>query len=94
MAHVRTDGIIARCGPKSCAAGTGPWGGDAWGGRPVTRERPVSGLASAVRANNSVKAMQAAAEKSEFSQYLSSQGEATSNLGELLQQEINNKNNQ
>jgi small subunit ribosomal protein S1 len=46
------------------------------------------------RISLSVKAMQAAAEKAEFSQYLSSQGEATSNLGELLQQEINNKNNQ
>jgi small subunit ribosomal protein S1 len=46
------------------------------------------------RISLSIKAMHAAAEKEEFSQYLSSQGEATSNLGELLQQEINNKNNQ
>jgi small subunit ribosomal protein S1 len=46
------------------------------------------------RISLSIKSMHAAAEKEEFAQYLSSQGEATSNLGELLQQEINNKNNQ
>lgn len=46
------------------------------------------------RISLSIKAMQVAAEKEEFSQYLGSQGEATSNLGELLQQEMNNKNNQ
>ncbi|MDR3581304.1 MAG: 30S ribosomal protein S1 [Oryzomonas sp.] len=46
------------------------------------------------RISLSIKSMHAAAEKAEFAQYLSSQGEATSNLGELLQQEINNKNNQ
>ena len=45
------------------------------------------------RISLSIKSMHAAAEKEEFSQYLSSQGEATSNLGELLQLEIN-KNNQ
>jgi len=44
------------------------------------------------RISLSIKSMHAAAEKEEFSQYLSSQGEATSNLGELLQQEFNNKN--
>jgi small subunit ribosomal protein S1 len=46
------------------------------------------------RISLSIKSMHAAAEKEEFAQYLSSQGEATSNLGELLQQEMNNKNNQ
>ncbi|MGD0584465.1 MAG: 30S ribosomal protein S1 [Oryzomonas sp.] len=46
------------------------------------------------RISLSIKSMRAAAEKEEFAQYLGSQGEATSNLGELLQQEINNKNNQ
>jgi hypothetical protein len=37
--------------------------------------------------------MHAVAEKEEFEQYLGSQGKATSSFGELLQQEINNKNN-
>jgi len=46
------------------------------------------------RISLSIKAMHVAAEKEEFAQYLGSQGEATSNLGELLQQEMNNKNNQ
>jgi len=45
------------------------------------------------RISLSIKAIQAAAEKEEFEQYLGSQGKATSNLGELLQQEMN-KNNQ
>lgn len=45
------------------------------------------------RISLSIKAMQAAVEKEEFEQYLGSQGKATSNLGELLQQEMNNKNN-
>jgi small subunit ribosomal protein S1 len=43
------------------------------------------------RISLSIKAMQAAVEKQEFEQYLGSQGKATSNLGELLQQEMNNK---
>jgi hypothetical protein len=37
--------------------------------------------------------MHAAAEKAEFDQYMGSQGQATSNLGDLLQQEIDNKKN-
>ena len=41
------------------------------------------------RISLSIKAMNAAVEKAEFEQYLGSQGQATSNLGELLQQEIN-----
>ncbi|HEY3307605.1 MAG TPA: 30S ribosomal protein S1 [Desulfuromonadaceae bacterium] len=41
------------------------------------------------RISLSIKAMHAAVEKAEFEQYLGSQGQATSNLGELLQQEIN-----
>ncbi len=45
------------------------------------------------RISLSIKAMHVAAEKEEFEQYLGSQGSATSNLGELLKQEINNKNN-
>ncbi|MBI2355015.1 MAG: 30S ribosomal protein S1 [Deltaproteobacteria bacterium] len=45
------------------------------------------------RISLSIKAMQAAVEKEEFEQYLGSQGKATSNLGELLQQELNNKSN-
>jgi len=45
------------------------------------------------RISLSIKAMHAAAEKEEFEQYLGSQGSATSNLGDLLKQEINNKNN-
>jgi small subunit ribosomal protein S1 len=44
------------------------------------------------RISLSIKALQAAAEKEEFTHYLGSQGEATSNLGELLRQEINNRN--
>ena len=43
------------------------------------------------RISLSIKAMHVAAEKKEFEQYLGSQGNATSNLGELLKQEINNK---
>ncbi|BCS54464.1 30S ribosomal protein S1 [Geobacter sp. SVR] len=45
------------------------------------------------RISLSIKALQAAAEKAEFEQYLGSQGKATSSFGELLQQELNNKNN-
>ena len=45
------------------------------------------------RISLSIKAMHAVAEKEEFEQYLGSQGKATSSFGELLQQEINNKNN-
>jgi small subunit ribosomal protein S1 len=45
------------------------------------------------RISLSIKSMHVAAEKEEFAQYLGSQGSATSNLGELLQQEINNRNN-
>lgn len=45
------------------------------------------------RISLSIKAMHAAVEKEEFEQYLGSQGKATSNLGELMQQEMNNKNN-
>jgi hypothetical protein len=37
--------------------------------------------------------MNAAVEKAEFEQYMGSQGQATSNFGELLQQEIDNKKN-
>jgi small subunit ribosomal protein S1 len=46
------------------------------------------------RISLSIKAMHAATEKEEFEQYLGSQGSATSNLGDLLKQELNNKNNQ
>lgn len=45
------------------------------------------------RISLSIKSMHKAAEKAEFEQFMGSQGEATSNLGELLQQEINNRNN-
>jgi small subunit ribosomal protein S1 len=45
------------------------------------------------RISLSIKSMHAAVEKAEFEQYMGSQGQATSNFGELLQQEINNKNN-
>jgi len=45
------------------------------------------------RISLSIKAMHAATEKEEFEQYLGSQGSATSNLGDLLKQELNNKNN-
>ena len=45
------------------------------------------------RISLSIKSMHVAAEKEEFEQYLGSQGSATSNLGDLLKQEINNKNN-
>jgi len=41
------------------------------------------------RISLSIKSMHSAAEKAEFAQYLGSQGSATSNLGELLQQELN-----
>ncbi len=45
------------------------------------------------RISLSIKAMHAAVEKEEFEHYLGSQGKATSNLGELMKQEMNNKNN-
>lgn len=45
------------------------------------------------RISLSIKSLEAASEKAEFEQYLGSQGSATSNLGELLQQELNNRNN-
>jgi len=45
------------------------------------------------RISLSIKAMHVAAEKEEFEQYLGSQGSATSNLGDLLKQEMNNRNN-
>lgn len=45
------------------------------------------------RISLSIKAMHEAVEKEEFAQYLGSNENATSNLGELLQQEMNNKNN-
>jgi len=44
------------------------------------------------RISLSIKSIHSASEKEEFAQYLGSQGSATSNLGELLQLEINNKN--
>lgn len=44
------------------------------------------------RISLSIKAMHVAAEKAEFEQFLGSQGEATSNLGDLLKLEMNNKN--
>lgn len=44
------------------------------------------------RISLSIKSMHLAAEKAEFEQYLGSQGSATSNLGDLLKQEMNNKN--
>ena len=43
------------------------------------------------RISLSIKSMHAAVEKAEFEQYMGSQGEATSNFGELLQQEMKNK---
>ena len=46
------------------------------------------------RISLSIKSMHLAAEKAEFEQYLGSQGSATSNLGDLLKQEMDNKNNQ
>ena len=46
------------------------------------------------RISLSIKSMHLAAEKAEFEQYLGSQGSATSNLGDLLKQGMNNKNNQ
>ena len=46
------------------------------------------------RISLSIKSMHAAVEKAEFEQYMGgSQGQATSNFGELLQQEMKNKNN-
>jgi small subunit ribosomal protein S1 len=45
------------------------------------------------RISLSIKSMHAAVEKAEFAQYMGSQGEATSNFGDLLQQEMKNKNN-
>ncbi len=44
------------------------------------------------RISLSIKSMHLAAEKAEFEQYLGSQGSATSNLGDLLKQEMNNRN--
>ena len=46
------------------------------------------------RISLSIKAVSVAAEKAEFQQYMGSQGEATSNIGELLQLEMNKNNNQ
>lgn len=45
------------------------------------------------RISLSIKSMHKAVEKAEFEQFMGSQGEATSNLGELLQQGIKNRNN-
>lgn len=45
------------------------------------------------RISLSIKSMHAAVEKAEFEQYMGSQGEATSNLGDLLKQGMENKNN-
>jgi len=45
------------------------------------------------RISLSIKSKSIAAEKAEFEQYMGSQGEATSNFGDLLKQEMNNKNN-
>jgi small subunit ribosomal protein S1 len=45
------------------------------------------------RISLSVKGLQAASEKAEFESYLSSQGEATSNLGDLLKTQLNKANN-
>lgn len=45
------------------------------------------------RISLSIKSKNIAAEKAEFQQYMGSQGEATSNFGDLLKQEMNNKNN-
>ena len=45
------------------------------------------------RISLSIKSKNIAAEKAEFEQYMGSQGEATSNFGDLLKQEMNNKSN-
>jgi small subunit ribosomal protein S1 len=45
------------------------------------------------RISLSIKSKNIAAEKAEFQQYMGSQGEATSNFGDLLKQEMNNRNN-
>jgi small subunit ribosomal protein S1 len=45
------------------------------------------------RISLSIKSMHAAVEKAEMASYMGSQGEATSNLGDLLKQGIINKNN-
>ena len=45
------------------------------------------------RISLSIKSKNIATEKAEFEQYMGSQGEATSNFGDLLKQEMNNKNN-
>jgi small subunit ribosomal protein S1 len=45
------------------------------------------------RISLSIKSKSIAAEKAEFAQYMGSQGEATSNFGDLLKQEMNNKTN-
>lgn len=45
------------------------------------------------RISLSVKGLQAAAEKAEFESYLGSQGEATSNLGDLLKSQLDKANN-
>ncbi|MDD5284957.1 MAG: 30S ribosomal protein S1 [Desulfuromonadaceae bacterium] len=45
------------------------------------------------RISLSIKSKSIAAEKAEFAQYMGSQGEATSNFGDLLKQEMNNRSN-
>lgn len=45
------------------------------------------------RISLSIKSKSIAAEKAEFAQYMGSQGEATSNFGDLLKHEMNNKTN-
>lgn len=45
------------------------------------------------RISLSIKSKNIAAEKAEFEQYMGSQGEATSNFGDLLKQEMNNRTN-
>jgi small subunit ribosomal protein S1 len=45
------------------------------------------------RISLSIKSKSIAAEKAEFAQYMGSQGEATSNFGDLLKQEMNNRTN-
>jgi hypothetical protein len=45
------------------------------------------------RISLSIKSMHAAVEKAEMASYMGSQGEATSNLGDLLKQGFENKNN-
>ncbi|MDD5105343.1 MAG: 30S ribosomal protein S1 [Desulfuromonadaceae bacterium] len=45
------------------------------------------------RISLSIKSLHVATEKAEFEQYMGSQGEATSNFGDLLKQGLNNKSN-